>query len=74
MAFSPLVNDGTELISYFQIAVSSFNLELLMSFWDKKKKKKMWPTASGATQETKYKNVKISLPSTKQEREKGKII
>ena len=31
---------------------------------------KMWPTASGATQETKYKNVKISLPSTKQEREK----
>ena len=31
---------------------------------------KMWPKASGPTQETKYKNVKISLPSTKQEREK----
>ena len=30
----------------------------------------MWPTASGATQETKYQNVKISLPSTKQKREK----
>ena len=30
----------------------------------------MWPTASGATQETKYKNVKMSLPSTKQGREK----
>ena len=25
----------------------------------------MWPTASGATQKTKYENVKISLPSTK---------
>ena len=31
--------------------------------------KKMWPTAGGATQKTKNKNVKIRLPSTRQKRE-----
>ena len=30
----------------------------------------MRPTANGAAQETKHKNLKINLPSTKQEREK----